>query len=161
MRGRGKYKHLNEGDRIPRQTKPTANTKKAVSKKNEYNESAVLPSGCTTEKLSILPPHQIFHEEMPFHLQSGEDKIPHGLHILLETMKKQYLAMIQTMQSKQYSDNIIKEIEREKAKKEGLHKRIKQLETQIDGLIKDSLKLLKARISRLGVETESPLEFIK
>ncbi len=28
--------------------------------------------------------------------------------MLLETMKKQYLAMIQTMQSKQYSDNIIK-----------------------------------------------------
>ena len=39
---------------------------------------------------------------------TGEDKIPHGLHMLLETMKKQYLAMIQTMQSKQYSDNIIK-----------------------------------------------------
>ena len=40
--------------------------------------------------------------------ETGEEKIPHGLHMLLETMKKQYLAMIQTMQSKQYSDNIIK-----------------------------------------------------
>ena len=28
MRGRGKYKHLNEGDRLPRQTKPNANIKK-------------------------------------------------------------------------------------------------------------------------------------
>ena len=40
----------------------------------------------------------------------------------------------------------IQEIEREKAKKESLQKRIKQLETQIDGLIKDSLKLLKVGV---------------
>ena len=31
MRGRGKYKHLNEGDRLPRQTKATPINNKKVS----------------------------------------------------------------------------------------------------------------------------------
>ncbi len=42
-----------------------------MNKITEYSETAVLPFGCTTEKLSILPPEQIFHEEVPYHIQTG------------------------------------------------------------------------------------------
>jgi len=132
MRGRGKYKHLNEGDRLPRPQK--TGTKKMIAKRpspptsvisemdllhqetmnkiTECNDTDELPTGCTNEALNILPPDSIYHQEVPFHVHAGEEKIPHGLHILLETMKKQYLSMIETMQSKEYSKNIKHEIDR-------------------------------------------------
>ena len=50
------------------------------------------------------------------------------------------------MQSKEYSKNIKHEIEKEKDRKENLTKRVKQLENQIDGLLKESLSLLKVSV---------------
>jgi len=180
MKGRGKYKHLNEGDRLPRPMK--TGPKKVITKKvsppssiftdmldelheetmnkiTECNDSSTLPFGCTNESLNVLPPDTLYHEEVPFHLQTGEKDVPHGLHILLETMKKQYLTMIQTMQTKEFSENIKEEIDREKQRKENLTKRVKQLENQIDGLIQDSLGLLKARMKELGIAAHTPTEF--
>ena len=40
-------------------------------------------------------------------------------------------------------------------------KREKQLKSQIDNLITDSLNLLKTRLSELGIQAKTPPEFIE
>ncbi len=54
------------------------------------------------EKLSVMTPESLRHEEFPLHIYTAADgeQIPYTLHLLLENMKKQYLTMIQTMQTK-------------------------------------------------------------
>ena len=66
--------------------------------------------------------------------QDGQ-QIPYGLHILLESMKKQYIKTVQQMQSREYKENIETQIARERDRKDQLTKRVKQLENQIDNLI--------------------------
>ena len=121
--------------------------------------------GCVDEKLNVLTPHQLLHQEIPFSVahvttQDGQ-QIPYGLHILLETMKKQYVKMVQQMQSREYKENIQDQINRERERKDQLTKRVRQLENQIDNLIQDSLGLLKARLRELGISAETPTEFIE
>ena len=53
------------------------------------------------------------------------------------------------------------DIENEQKKKVELQKREKQLKSQIDNLIQDSLNLLKTRLSELGIQAKSPPEFIE
>ncbi len=54
------------------------------------------------EKLSVMTPESLRHEEFPLHIYTAADgeQIPYTLHLLLENMKKQYLTMIKTMQTK-------------------------------------------------------------
>ena len=92
--------------------------------------------------------------------QDGQ-QIPYGLHILLESMKKQYIKMVQQMQSREYKENIETQIARERERKDQLTKRVKQLESQIDNLIQDSLGLLKARLRELGISADTPTDFIE
>ncbi len=86
-------------------------------------------------------------------------QIPYGLHSLLESMKNQYIKMVQ--QSREYKENIETQIARERERKDQLTKRVKQLEIQIDNLIQDSLGLLKARLRELGISADTPTDFIK
>jgi len=180
MRGRGKYKHLNEGDRLPRsmKTAPGLGKKKSlglssleeldmmhqasINQIHECNTTSELPSGCMDEKLNVLTPVEMTHEEIPLHVYTADgQQIPYGLHVLLESMKKQYLKMVTNMQSKEYSENIQDQIVIERDRKEQLTKRVKQLENQIDNLIQDSLGLLKARLRELGISAGTPTEFIE
>eukprot|EP00092_Neocalanus_flemingeri_P060395 GFUD01072376.1.p1 GENE.GFUD01072376.1~~GFUD01072376.1.p1 ORF type:complete len:1825 (+),score=446.63 GFUD01072376.1:95-5569(+) len=180
MRGRGKYKHLNEGDRLPRslKTAPGLGKKKAlgvssleeldmmhqasINQIQECNTTTELPSGCMDEKLNVLTPVEMTHEEIPLHVYTADgQQIPYGLHVLLESMKKQYLKMVTNMQTKEYGENIQDQILKEKERKEQLTKRVKQLENQIDNLIQDSLGLLKARLRELGITAGTPTEFIE
>ena len=74
-------------------------------------------AGCVDEKLNVLTPHQLLHQEIPFSVshvttQDGQ-QIPYGLHILLESMKKQYIKMVQQMQSREYKENIETQIARQ------------------------------------------------
>ena len=159
MRGRGKYKHLNEGDRLPRslKTAPGLGKKKAlglssleeldmmhqasINQIQECNTTDELPSGCMDEKLNVLTPVEMTHEEIPLHVYTADgQQIPYGLHVLLESMKKQYLKMVTNMQTKEYADNIQDQILAEKERKEQLTKRVKQLENQIDNLIQVSFR---------------------
>ena len=122
-------------------------------------------AGCVDEKLNVLTPHQLLHQEIPFSVshvttQDGQ-QIPYGLHILLESMKKQYIKMVQQMQSREYKENIETQIARERERKDQLTKRVKQLENQIDNLIQDSLGLLKARLRELGISADTPTDFIE
>lgn len=154
MRGRGKYKHLNEGERLPRsfKTAPGLGTKKklglssleeldmmhqaSINQIQECNTTEQLPTGCTDEKLAVLTPVEMTHEEIPLHVYTADgQQIPYGLHVLLESMKKQYLKMVTNMQSKEYAENIQDQIVAERERKEQLTKRVKQLENQIDNLI--------------------------
>jgi len=180
MRGRGKYKHLNEGDRLPRslKTAPGLGKKKnlaissleeldmmhqaSINQIQECNSTTELPSGCMDEKLNVLTPVEMTHEEIPLHVYTADgQQIPYGLHVLLESMKKQYLKMVTNMQTKEYSENIQDQILKEKERKDQLTKRVKQLENQIDNLIQDSLGLLKARLRELGITAGTPTEFIE
>ena len=112
-----------------------------------------------------MTPAELLHQEVPHNVShvttSDGQQIPYGLHILLESMKKQYVKMVQQMQSKEYKDSIIDQIDKEKEKKDALTKKVKTLETQIDGLLHDSLGLLKARLSELGIDADTPTEFIE
>jgi H3 lysine-79-specific histone-lysine N-methyltransferase len=128
----------------------------------ECHNVETIPAGCLDEKLSILPPMEMTHDELPMHVYTADgQQIPYGLHVLLENMKKQYLKMVTTLQSKEYADGIQEEIEKEQERKEQLSKRVKQLENQIDNLIQDSLGLLKARLRELGITATTPTEFIE
>ena len=104
----------------------------------------------------------MIHEEIPLHVYTADgQQIPYGLHVLLESMKKQYVKMVAQMQSKEYKENIEEEILKERGRKDLLTKRVKQLENQIDNLIQDSLGLLKARLRELGISADAPTEFIE
>ena len=121
--------------------------------------------GCVDEKLNVLTPSELIHQEIPLHVShvttSDGQQIPYGLHVLLESMKKQYVKMVHQMQSKEYKENIENQIAKETERKDMLTKRVKQLENQIDNLIQDSLGLLKARLKELGISADTPTEFIE
>ena len=51
-----------------------------------------------------------------------------------------------------FKDKVKSDIENEQKKKTELMKREKQLKSQIDNLITDSLNLLKTRLSELGIQ---------
>ena len=128
---------------------------------HDYNATDQLPTGCTEDKLNIQTPLELTHEEIPIHMYTADgQQIPYGLHVFLESMKKQYLAMVTQMQSKEYSDSLATQIEQEQARKDQLTKRVKQLENQIDTLLQDSLGLLKARLRELGIKADNPTLFI-
>ena len=163
MRGRGRYKHLNEGDRLPRsmKTAPGMSGRKralrtadldeldlmhqaSINQINECNTTSKLPTGCMDEKLNVQEPTEMTHEDLPMHVYTADgQQIPYGLHVLLENMKRQYLKMVTTMQNPEYVEGIQEEMEKERERKEQLTRRVKQLENQIDNLIQDSLGLLK------------------
>ena len=124
--------------------------------------NSLLCPGCVDEKLNVLTPRELIHEEIPLHVYTADgQQIPYGLHVLLESMKKQYVKMVAQMQSKEYKENIQEEILKERGRKDLLTKRVKQLENQIDNLIQDSLGLLKARLRELGISADAPTEFIE
>ena len=54
--------------------------------------------GCKDEKLNVLTPTELLHQEIPFHVShvttTDGQQIPYGLHVLLESMKKQYVKII-------------------------------------------------------------------
>ena len=59
-------------------------------------------------------------------------------------------------QDQKFRERTVLEIEAEKKIKVELTKREKQLKSQIDHLIQDSLSLLKARLGDLGISAKSP-----
>jgi cell division protein FtsB len=64
------------------------------------------------------------------------------------------------LQTKAFRDNIEKDIASEKKKNTELVKREKQLKSQIDNLIADSLALLKRRLDELGIQVSKTFFFI-
>jgi H3 lysine-79-specific histone-lysine N-methyltransferase len=64
-------------------------------------------------------------------------------------------------QTKAYRVNVEKEHAVESKKNAELVKREKQLKSQIDNLISDSLALLKRRLDELGIQAKTPPEFIE
>ena len=59
-------------------------------------------------------------------------------------------------EDQKFKERTLNEIEAEKKIKVELTKREKQLKSQIDHLIQDSLSLLKARLGELGISAKSP-----
>ena len=54
-----------------------------------------------------------------------DEALPYSLHILLESMKKQYIKMVQQMQIREYKENIETQIARERERKGQLTKRMR------------------------------------
>jgi hypothetical protein len=66
-----------------------------------------------------------------------------------------------TFQDSAYRSRTEVEISTEKKRNTDLQKREKQLKSQIDNLIKDSLGLLETRLRELGIQAKTPPEFIE
>lgn len=62
---------------------------------------------------------------------------------------------IDLMKTPEYKENVLRQIEQEKERNQSLLNRAGQLEKQIKVLIDDSVDLLKARMSELGISTTS------
>ena len=95
------------------------------------------PMGCENQKLVKYRPTVVRHDEDPPETVYGENRdgsVPYGLQLLLENTKKQYMAMMATMQTDAFRTDVEAQIEKEKDRKETLVKRDKQLRTQIEGL---------------------------
>ena len=129
----------------------------------ESNKDVSAPSGCVNERLNKDHPEKLVHEELTTSLVTGEDgkPIPFQLQVLLDKTKKQYLSFIRHIQDPLFKEKIKAEIEEEKKKKEDFVKREKQLRSQIDNLVNDSLNLLKTRLNELGIQAKTPPEFIE
>lgn len=129
------------------------------------NKDVSAPTGCVNERLNRDHPKELVHEELKHHLMQGDDgkPIPFQLQVHLEKIKRQYLSFIRQMQDEdqKFKERTLNEIEAEKKIKVELTKREKQLKSQIDHLIQDSLSLLKARLGELGISAKSPSEFIE
>eukprot|EP00095_Tigriopus_kingsejongensis_P006310 maker-scaffold61_size441589-snap-gene-3.32 protein:Tk06310 transcript:maker-scaffold61_size441589-snap-gene-3.32-mRNA-1 annotation:"histone h3" len=130
----------------------------------ESNDNEDAPLGCVNERLSQFPPKGLIeHVELPQSLRHMPDggKIPHQLHLFLETIKNQYLTFMDTMQDETFKVRVLSEMEAEKKRQVELNKREKQLKAQIENLINDSLGLLKCRLQELGIKAKTPPEFIE
>lgn len=81
---------------------------------------------------------------------------PYALQILLDMYRVQFMQMIDAMKSSKYKDQVDTQISKEKERNQWLMNRAAQLEKQIKVLIDDSVALLKARMSELGINATSP-----
>ncbi|KAG8222795.1 hypothetical protein J437_LFUL005001 [Ladona fulva] len=89
------------------------------------------------------------HSELE--IPSNPQETPYGLQMLLDMFRSQYLSAVEAMKSPQYAENVKVQIEEEKERNNKLKSRAAQLEKQIKVLIDDSVALLKARMTELGI----------
>lgn len=89
------------------------------------------------------------HSELE--IPSNPQETPYGLQMLLDMFRSQYLSAVEAMRSPQYAENVKVQIEEEKDRNNKLKSRAAQLEKQIKVLIDDSVALLKARMTELGI----------
>ncbi|XP_042232562.1 histone-lysine N-methyltransferase, H3 lysine-79 specific-like isoform X2 [Homarus americanus] len=116
--------------------------------------------GCVDQKLSLFTPSTVSgilrHEELPI----PPSDTPYALEVLLDVFRQQFLNMLDTIKKCDYKDFVLKQMEAEKEKNKSLKSRAAQLERQIKVLIDDSVALLRARISELGMTAANPEDLL-
>lgn len=84
--------------------------------------------------------------------------IPHGLNEFMETMKQQYIAFWQHMQTPQYNESLLQDIETVRRRKRLLTNQVKELECQIYSLQQNGKMLLERRMEEIGLDAMKPEE---
>ncbi|XP_017782818.1 PREDICTED: histone-lysine N-methyltransferase, H3 lysine-79 specific-like isoform X2 [Nicrophorus vespilloides] len=115
------------------------------------------PPGCVDQQLTALSTEMV-HDELDIPQAPGDT--PYSLQILLDMYRVQYMNMIDQFKSPDYKNNIEQLIAEEKDRNQRLQSRAAQLEKQIKVLIDDSVALLKARMSELGINATSPVDLL-
>lgn len=114
--------------------------------------------GTVDQKLTTLSSEVIVHDELDIPKEPAST--PYGLQVLLDMFKGHYMQILQQMRYPNYKTLIKNQIEDEKDRNEKLKNRAAQLEKQIKVLIDDSVALLKARMSELGINATSPVDLL-
>ncbi|TGZ54651.1 Histone-lysine N-methyltransferase, H3 lysine-79 specific [Temnothorax longispinosus] len=115
--------------------------------------------GCVDQQLSSLSlslqSHSIsVHEELS--IPPAPSATPYALQILLDLYRDQFMLMLESMRTPAYKVSINTDILKERERNSKLQSRAAQLEKQIKVLIDDSVALLKARMTELGINATSP-----
>ncbi|XP_077269579.1 DOT1 like histone lysine methyltransferase grappa isoform X2 [Temnothorax americanus] len=115
--------------------------------------------GCVDQQLSSLSlslqSHSIsVHEELS--IPPAPSATPYALQILLDLYRDQFMLMLESMRTPAYEVSINTDILKERERNSKLQSRAAQLEKQIKVLIDDSVALLKARMTELGINATSP-----
>ncbi|XP_048510630.1 histone-lysine N-methyltransferase, H3 lysine-79 specific isoform X2 [Athalia rosae] len=115
--------------------------------------------GCVDQHLSslslALQPHSTsVHEELS--IPAAPSATPYALQILLDLHRDQFMVMLESMRTPAYRISVNTDIAKERERNSKLQSRAAQLEKQIKVLIDDSVALLKARMTELGINATSP-----
>ncbi|XP_020295581.1 histone-lysine N-methyltransferase, H3 lysine-79 specific [Pseudomyrmex gracilis] len=117
------------------------------------------PPGCVDQQLSSLSlslqSHSTsVHEELS--IPPAPSATPYALQILLDLYRDQFMLMLESMRTPSYKISVNTDIAKERERNSRLQSRAAQLEKQIKVLIDDSVALLKARMTELGINATSP-----
>ncbi|CAG4979271.1 unnamed protein product [Parnassius apollo] len=119
------------------------------------------PPGCVGQRLSALgvqlQPTDRLHSELDI---PRSPHTPYSLQLLLDMFRDQYLAFIQRLNSPEYARDVRHHIDKEKERNQKLKSRASQLDKQINVLISDSVALLKARMSELGIHANNTVDLL-
>ncbi|KAL0132967.1 hypothetical protein PUN28_000591 [Cardiocondyla obscurior] len=115
--------------------------------------------GCVDQQLSSLSlslqSHSTsVHEELS--IPPAPSATPYALQILLDLYRDQFMHMLESMRTPAYKVSVNTDIAKERERNSKLQSRAAQLEKQIKVLIDDSVALLKARMTELGINATSP-----
>ncbi|XP_057339475.1 histone-lysine N-methyltransferase, H3 lysine-79 specific-like isoform X3 [Microplitis mediator] len=115
--------------------------------------------GCVDQHLSSLSLSlqantTSVHEELS--IPPAPAATPYALQILLDHYRDQFMAMLESLRTPAYKDSVNEELAKERERNSKLQSRAAQLEKQIKVLIDDSVALLKARMTELGINATSP-----
>ncbi|XP_032663538.1 histone-lysine N-methyltransferase, H3 lysine-79 specific isoform X2 [Odontomachus brunneus] len=115
--------------------------------------------GCVDQQLSSLSlslqSHSTsVHEELS--IPPAPSATPYALQILLDMYRDQFMLMLESMRTPSYRVSVNTDISKERERNSKLQSRAAQLEKQIKVLIDDSVALLKARMTELGINATSP-----
>ncbi|XP_060516339.1 histone-lysine N-methyltransferase, H3 lysine-79 specific [Cylas formicarius] len=114
--------------------------------------------GCVDQQLTTLSSDVITHNELD--IPADPSETPYGLQVLLDMFRAQYMQMLGQMKNSNYKNTVEVHIEEERDRNKKLRSRAAQLEKQIKVLIDDSVALLKARMSELGINATSPVDLL-
>ncbi|KAF4532063.1 hypothetical protein B566_EDAN016135 [Ephemera danica] len=112
--------------------------------------------GCVDEQLTSLVVGAAAPAEVHNELEIRPTDTPYALQLLLDVYRQQLTHMVDRMKTPQFKTEINQDIMKEKDRNAKLVNRAAQLEKQISVLIDDSVALLKARMSELGINATTP-----
>ncbi|KAJ0182619.1 hypothetical protein K1T71_001988 [Dendrolimus kikuchii] len=119
------------------------------------------PPGCVEQRLSALGVQLQSAERLHSELEIPRSPhTPYSLQLLLDMFRDQYLAFIHHMNTPEYAHEIRQQIDKEKERNQKLKSRASQLDKQINVLISDSVALLKARMSELGIHANNTVDLL-
>lgn len=112
--------------------------------------------GCIDQQLASLT-GDMLHAELEIPTNSD---VPYSLQIYLDSIKSQFMKMMDVMKSRNFREDINRKIEKEKLYQAQLNERRIQLDKQINHLIESSTNNIKNRMKELDMDTEGQPDII-